>query len=40
MLKKVTGMCKKKLQDLLTFDTILGPKEAIELGLLDKEFGE
>ena len=38
--EKKPRFTKKKLQDLLTFDTILGPKEAIELGLLDKEFGE
>jgi ATP-dependent protease ClpP protease subunit len=31
---------KEKLQKLLEFDTILSPKEAIALGLLDKVFGE
>jgi ATP-dependent protease ClpP protease subunit len=30
---------RKQLQSLLTFDTILSPKEAIELGLADKIFG-
>lgn len=31
---------RKQLQSLLTFDTILNPKQAIELGLADKVFGE
>ncbi len=31
---------RKQLQSLLTFDTIMTPKEAIELGLADKVFNE
>lgn len=31
---------RKQLQNLLTFDTILNPKKAIELGLADKVYGE
>lgn len=31
---------RKQLQSLLTFDTILNPKQAIELGLADKVYGE
>ena len=31
---------RKQLNDLLTFDTIMNPKEAIKLGLADKVFGD
>lgn len=31
---------RKQLQSLLTFDTILSPKEAIDLGLADRIFGK
>ena len=31
---------RKQLQNLLTFDTIMTPKQAIELGLADKIYGE
>ena len=31
---------RKQLQSLLTFDTIMNPKQAIELGLADKVYGE
>ena len=31
---------RKQLQNMLTFDTILNPKKAIELGLADKVYGD
>jgi len=31
---------RKQLQSMLTFDTILNPKQAIELGLADKVYGD
>jgi ATP-dependent protease ClpP protease subunit len=31
---------RKQLQNMLTFDTILNPKQAIELGLADKVYGD
>lgn len=38
--EKKPRFTKEKLQKLLEFDTILTPKEAIDLGLLDKVYGE
>lgn len=38
--EKKPRFTKEKLQKLLEFDTILTPKEAIDLGLLDKIYGE
>lgn len=38
--EKKPRFTKKKLQELLTFDTILTPKEVVDLGLADKIYGE
>ena len=38
--EKKPRFTRKQLQSMLTFDTILNPKQAIELGLADKVYGD